>query len=204
MSAVLALDRALTLWINQHHNVVLDAVLLTVSYLGDAGIAWIVVALLMLFLGGRRTRLLAVIFMAGLIVTELGIMPWLREAWPRPRPFVAIPGLRVLGPRWDMPSFPSAHAHLWGQAMLLFGAAYPRLRWLLIVLLTLSLYARPYIGMHYVTDTLVGLMLGLCIGGLDLLVARKLGLLPTSAEEECETVVAPDMQQARESDPPCS
>lgn len=201
MSAALALDRALTLWINQHHNVVLDALLLTVSYLGDAGIAWILAAVLMLIFGSQRTRLLAVIFMAGLALTELGLMPWLREAWPRPRPFVAMAGIRTLGHRWDMPSFPSAHAHLWGQATLLFGMAYRRWRWPLIVLLVLSLYARPYVGMHYVIDTLAGLILGLSIGGLELLVAGKLGLIAADAEDE--RVVASAAEQGRDSDPMC-
>lgn len=177
MTGILQIDQAATLWINQHHNAALDALLVGVSYLGDGGIAWLLAAIAMLIFGGRRTRLLALIFIIGLIVTESAIMPALRELWNRPRPFIYMPEIRTLGPRWDRPLFPSAHAHLWGQAVLLFGVAFPRLRRPLIALGILSLYARPYVGNHHVLDTLAGALVGLGIGGLDLFVAERLRLL---------------------------
>jgi len=199
MDGILALDQQVTLWINQHHAPVLDLLFTVVSRLGDAGIAWLIVAVLMLIAGGRRERLLAIIFVTGLVLTEIVAMPWLRELWNRPRPFTYMPEIRTLGPRWDFPSFPSAHGHLWGQATLLFAVAYPRLRWPLIAMLVLSLYSRPYVGNHHVLDALVGALVGLVMGGLELAVAGKLGLIgaarasdqsddPSNAparEEEC-------------------
>ncbi len=177
MAGILALDQAVTLWINRHHNAVLDGLFKGVSYLGDAGVAWLLVAVALLIFGRRRERLLALIFIGGLLLTEYVAMPWLRELWDRSRPFTYMAEIRTLGPRWDFPSFPSAHGHLWGQATLLFAVAYPRLRWPLIVLLVLSLYSRPYVGNHHVLDALAGAALGFAIGGMDLAVASKLGLL---------------------------
>ncbi len=177
MESVLQLDRQLTLWINHHHHPVLDVLFEGVSYLGDAGIAWLIVVALMLILGARRDRLIALIFLGGLLLTEFSAMPVLRDLWHRPRPYAYMESIRTLGPEWDFPSFPSAHAHLWGQATLLFAVAYRRLKWPLIVLLILSLYSRPYVGNHHVLDVLGGLLLGLAFGAFEVLVAWNAGLL---------------------------
>ncbi|MFP4248558.1 MAG: phosphatase PAP2 family protein [Armatimonadota bacterium] len=184
MDAVLELDRQLTLWINHHHNPVLDLLFGTVSRLGDAGVAWLVVIAVLLMFGTRRDRIIAVVFLAGLLITEYLAMPALRGLWYRPRPFVYMESIRTIGPAWQRPAFPSSHAHLWGQAALLFAVAYPRLKWPLIVLLVLSLYSRPYVGNHHVLDVLAGVTLGLAVGVLDILVVKKLGVLERDAKDE--------------------
>jgi membrane-associated phospholipid phosphatase len=121
-------------------------------------------------------------------------MPVFRDLWHRPRPFTYMESIRTLGPEWARPSFPSAHAHLWGQGALLFAVAYPRFRWPLIVLTLLSLYSRPYVGNHHVLDTLAGVGLGLAVGGVDLLVVSRLGALrPAGADRrEIEPQLASD------------
>lgn len=189
VNGVLQLDRQLTLWINQHHHPALDLLFRGISRLGDAGIAWLIVVALLMVFGARRERFLGLIFLAGLLITEYAAMPALRDIWYRPRPFTYMEAIRTLGPEWDRPSFPSAHAHLWGQATLLFAVAYPRLKWPLIVLLVLSLYSRPYVGNHHVLDVLAGLVVGLIFGGLELAAAWKAGLLPARAQDETEMLV---------------
>lgn len=185
MNGIVAADRATTLWINQHHHPALDVLFTGVSYLGDAGIAWMLLALALLIFGGRRERLIAGVFIAGLLLTEFVAMPLLRDQWWRPRPFTYMPEIRVLGVGWrDRPSFPSAHAHLWAQATLLFAVAYPRFRWPLIVLLVLSLYSRPYGGNHHVIDALAGAVLGGLVGLAELGVASRLGALRSEEKQQ--------------------
>jgi len=178
------LDKQMTLWINHHHNTALDIIFGTVSRLGDAGVAWLLVIAVLLMFGTRRQRILAVIFLTGLVMTEYLAMPVLQGLWYRPRPYMYMDSIRTIGPEWHRPSFPSSHAHLWGQAAVLFAVAYPRLRKPLLVLLLLTLYSRPYTGNHHVLDVLAGAALGLSVGGLDVLVAKKLGVLERSDEEE--------------------
>lgn len=184
VDAVLEFDRQLTLWINQHHNPALDLLFGGVSRLGDAGVAWLIVVGLLMIFGSRRERIIGVIFLSGLIATEYLMMPTIRDMWYRPRPFTYMEAIRTIGPEWDRPSFPSAHAHLWGQAGLLFAVAYPRFKRPLIALMVLSLYSRPYVGNHHVIDVIAGFGFGLAIGGLDLLVASKLGVLRRGAPDE--------------------
>ena len=185
MADLVATDQALTLWINQHHCPVLDAVLMPVAWFGEAGIGWILVAALLLLFGRRRERLLTLVFLVGLAVTEYLLMPLLRDLWPRPRPYMYLEGIRQLGVRWKKFSFPSAHLHLWTQATLLYGVAYRRWLWPLVVLTLLTFYSRPYAGMHHVLDCLAGVGLGGVMGLLELAAASRLGLLrpPERASE---------------------
>lgn len=180
------LDKQITLWINQHNSPVLDVILGTVSRLGDAGVAWLLVVAILVMFGTRRQRILSVIFLTGLIMTEYLAMPVLQDMWYRPRPYMYMDSIHHLGPEWNRPAFPSSHAHLWAQAALLFAVAYPRLRRPLLVLLVLTLYSRPYTGNHHVLDVVAGTALGLGVGWLDVLVAQKLGVLDRSDEDEPE------------------
>ena len=181
MEQILLWDRAATLWINQHHHVVLDALLMPVAWFGEAGVGWIVVMLALLIFGGRRERLVTLVFIGGLLLTEYALMPALRELWPRQRPHMYLQGIRALGVPWEKPSFPSAHAHLWTQATIFYGVAYRRWLWPLILLSVITFYSRPYAGMHHVLDVLGGIGLGGVMGLLELAVAGKLGLLTQPA-----------------------
>ena len=184
MEQLILLDRQLTLWINGHHHPVLDLLFGMVSRLGDAGVAWMAVAIMLLIFGARRDRLMALIFVSVLVMTEYIAMPWFRELWPRPRPFTYLAEIRTIGPTWGNPSFPSSHAHLWVQATLLFVVAYPRLAWPLVVMTLLSLYSRPYVGNHHVLDVVGGSIVGLGAGTLGLTIASKLGLVTSQAVDD--------------------
>ncbi len=186
MDRILAADESATVWISQHHNVVLDALVMPVAWLGEAAAGWIVAMLLLLVFGGRRERLLTVVFVCGLLATELLLMPVLREWWPRPRPYTYLPDVRQLGVRWESSSFPSAHMHLWMAGTLLYGVAYRRWLWPLIILTLITGYSRPYAGMHHVLDVLVGTVVGAVVGLVELAVAGRLGLVagPAAAERQ--------------------
>ncbi len=190
MSSALTWDQLATLWINQHHNIVLDAILMPVSWFGEGGVGWIAVMLAMFIFGKRRERLLTLIFLGGLLLTEFGVMPLFREHAFRPRPYTYLEGIRALGVRWEISSFPSAHAHLWAQATLLYGLAYRKWLWPLVVLSLLTLYSRPYAGMHHVLDVLAGAALGGVMGTLEVLVASRCGLLRPQPPAEASAPAA--------------
>ena len=177
MSGLLGWDQAATVWINQHHSLWLDILLMPVAWLGEAGLWAVLFLLAMLIWGGRRERLLTLILAGGLLATELLLMPWFRELWPRPRPYLYLPEIRQMGVPWSSPSFPSAHMHLWVQATLLYGLAYRRALGPLVALTLLTAYSRPYAGMHHVLDVAAGMGLGAVMGLLEVLVAKQAGLL---------------------------
>lgn len=189
---ILAWDRAVTLWINQHHHVILDIILTPVSLFGEGGWGWIIIALLLLIFGRRKERIATACFAVGLVVTEFLLMPELRDLWMRPRPYTYMEGIRTLGVEWPHPSFPSAHMHLWAQATIVYGLLYRRWLWPLVILAVLTGYSRPYAGMHHVIDVFGGAALGGVMGTLELYTARHFLPPDTSDEPAPEDDESPD------------
>lgn len=181
---IAAWDRAVTLWINQHHTPLLDVIFRALSLFGDGGWGWIVVILFLLIFGGRKERIASACLAAGLLTTEFLLMPYAREIWPRPRPFTYMEGIRTIGHEWDRPSFPSAHMHLWAQVTIVYGLLWRKWLWPLLILTLLTGYSRPYAGMHHVIDVFAGTALGAIVGVIELYAARYfLGPEPTTGKE---------------------
>ncbi|MHB1487233.1 MAG: phosphatase PAP2 family protein [Acidimicrobiales bacterium] len=85
----------------------------------------------------------------------------------RPRPFVPHPGLLVLVGKTHDYSFPSDHASIAGAiAVGLFAVGRRRLAILAVVIAVTLAFGRVYVGVHYPSDVLAGLVLGGLIAGL--------------------------------------
>ena len=78
-----------------------------------------------------------------------------------------------MGIRWTGSSFPSGHAHSVWLATVLLGARRPVLLPWLIVFSLLTCYSRPYFGMHYPLDVVVGALIGATAGALISIVTRR-------------------------------
>ncbi len=80
----------------------------------------------------------------------------------RQRPFVAQPAdARVIQqPPPTTASFPSGHAAAAVAGAMSLGRVWPAARWALAALAALIAYSRIYVGVHYPTDVLAGLLLG--------------------------------------------
>jgi undecaprenyl-diphosphatase len=189
---LLQMDRQAFLWINSHHNVVLDTILFPVSYLGEAGVFWGLVCLALLILGRARERKFALLMAATMLIMDRVIAAHIAAAFPRERPYLALAGIRQLGVRWHGSSFPSAHAHSVWIATIMLGYYWRKLLWPMVCFALLTCYARPYLGMHYPLDVIAGALLGILVGGsvvgLMVLWRRK---HPESYEEEPAPVVPP-------------
>jgi len=180
MHGVLWLDEQLLLWINGNHNPVLDAIMLPVAYAGEVAAIWILACLAMLIFGKSRERKTALLLLITMIIVDRLIAANLGHLFDRPRPYVALPDvIRQMGVRWTSGSFPSGHAHSVCIAAIILGSRYRRLIWPLVAFALLTLYSRPYFGMHYPLDTLAGAALGTAAGfgvlGIEKLLARRKG-----------------------------
>jgi len=127
---------------------------------------FIVAAILLMTLGGRRGRLAVPwVALAVLLADQISasvLKPWI----DRMRPCFAHPEeVRLLLERQARsPSFPSSHAtNAFAVAMVLFGV-HKWLGWSALGLAFLIAYSRPYVGVHYPSDTLAGLVLGVLLG----------------------------------------
>ena len=157
-------ERALV-WIAEHvRGGLLDPLMKVYTRLGDAGLLFIALGLvLLLFKSTRKAGFSALCAMIiGLIVVNVTIKPLVS----RPRPWLVIDNFVNLVPEKDPNSFPSGHTNAAFAFALALCMAAPK-RWMKIaavcagVLMGLS---RLYVGVHYPSDVLVGAVIGSLCG----------------------------------------
>jgi len=136
------------------------------SRLGN-GVFWYVLMLSLIVWHGREA-VPAVLHMivAGLMGTLL--YKWLKGATERPRPYQACPTICCLTAPLDRFSFPSGHTLHAVVFSLVATAYYPSLGWLVWPFTALVALSRLVLGLHYVSDVLVGALLGGTVATLTL------------------------------------
>lgn len=162
LEAVFQFDSSILLWIqNNLRTGFLDPIMKAITMLGDKGMIWILITLALLIV--RRTRRLGVICAAsmviGLLVTNLIIKNWAA----RIRPYELIPGLQCIVPLAKDYSFPSGHAtNSLACAWVLFRKTPKKYGVPALILAILISLSRLYVGIHYPTDVLGGVVIGIC------------------------------------------
>lgn len=124
--------------------------------------AVIVLALIMLWRGGRRARL-CVLMLALLLPAGDGLVcNTLKKAIGRPRPYAVLEGVesRVGSGQNRGKSMPSGHAFNWFAATMILGLYYRRSWRVMLPLATAVAYSRVYNGVHYPSDVIAGAILG--------------------------------------------
>jgi undecaprenyl-diphosphatase len=110
---------------------------------------------------GRRTIVALVLAVA---LAHLVATPLLKELFARTRPCNALAGVLTPGGRLTSFAFPSGHAATAGSAMLVLTASYRRWAPLWITWGLLVCLSRIYLGLHYPSDVVGGLAVGVSIG----------------------------------------
>lgn len=171
------LDGGVLLWIQAHlRGSVQDAAFGFYTTLGNAGALFIAAAVLMLcFQKTRKAGVAALLAMGiGFVCTNL----ILKNLVARPRPWLDVAGLIALVAEHDPNSFPSGHT----TAAFAFAGAVrfaPTEKWLKRIALVAALlmgFSRLYVGVHYPSDVLVGVLVGLLSAWSAWLVCRKVNL----------------------------
>lgn len=163
-------------FIQEHaHNAVTDRVFPLITYLGEGGLFWILLALLFILLGRNSSRketgaLMLGAMLLGLLLGELS----LKNLVCRPRPFQDFPAYtQLLIPPPDGWSFPSGHSCAsFAAATILF---LKDKRWGIpaLVLAALIAFSRVFLFVHYPTDILAGSLLGIGCAMLVMLCRKR-------------------------------
>ena len=173
METILQWDGGILLWIQETLRTDwLTPVMKAVTFLGDSGWFWIVLALaLCCFRPTRRAGVAAAIaLLLSLLVNNICLKPLI----DRIRPYELVEGLICrVSPPGDA-SFPSGHA---GASFAAAAAMFPylRRRWgvCLLVLAGLIALSRLYVGVHFPTDVAAGVLIGLLLGFIASRLARR-------------------------------
>lgn len=168
------MDGQILLFIQEHlRNTVCDVFFTGITHLGDAGIFWICLTIVLLCF--RRTRKAGIYSACGLILSLIVNNLILKNLVGRIRPYELVEGLQcIVGPAYDA-SFPSGHTGAsFASAVSIYRQLPRKFAVFFIVLASLIAFSRLYVGIHYPTDVLGGLVTGIGIGLLVNIIGDKL------------------------------
>lgn len=160
---LLRLDAGILLWIQDNvRNEYLTPVMTFITHLGDSGWFWIVLAVLLFLV--RKTRMTALLMGVSLLGSLLINNILLKNLVARTRPYEAVPGLhRIIEAQSDL-SFPSGHAgSSFAAAMVIFFLCKKAAGIPAVALAFLIAVSRLYVGVHYPSDVLAGMITGTAI-----------------------------------------
>ena len=166
-------DGALLLAIQQLHRPWLDGLLCVYTKMGDAGLVWIALSLLLLCRKStRRAGCMALLALGlGFLFTNVA----LKNLVARPRPWLELEGLLPLVFEGDPNSIPSGHTtSAFAAGVSWFFCA--KNRWLKVSSLFAAAamgFSRLYVGVHYPLDVLAGVLVGTLAAVLARAILRK-------------------------------
>jgi undecaprenyl-diphosphatase len=164
MAHLMSLDLAIFRGINAISNPFLDSLMYAVSLVGEqAAILWII-CVIMLFLDKMNGRTSLLLTFVAVVLSNKVIGEIVKHLWYRPRPFMYLEGIKVLGHKWNNGSFPSGHADSLFAGSVILGFFYPRMRWPLYIFCIVTCFSRVYCGMHHPLDVIAGAAIGLGTG----------------------------------------
>jgi undecaprenyl-diphosphatase len=177
----LGFDDAVLTWMGAHQVALLQRSVLEITALGEGSVVIALTLVAALILAVDRHRLAAFL----LIIAAYGglvLNAALKHIFHRPRPHIFTWGATVASS-----SFPSGHAMNAAVLYLTIALVLTRLepRWwarlltliVAVLLIALICLSRLYLGVHYPTDVIGGLIIGIawvgvCVSGLEVLQSR--------------------------------
>lgn len=157
------MDQTVLLWLQDVVRCpALSFFLVPLTILGEGGVLWILISAVMLFF--PKTRKVGCLSLLSMLVCYLLNDKVFKELVERPRPFLVIPNLKTLISWPASWSFPSGHACSSFSAATIYSYGGEK-RWLkssFWVLAAAMAFSRMYVGVHYPTDVLAGMLIGIC------------------------------------------
>ena len=175
-------DFEILFYIKDHRTAFLDAIVPFYTSLGDDGIIWIIVGLLMLI--PKKTRKCGILVLGALLVMLVINNVILKNIIARPRPCATYPELVELVHVPTSYSFPSGHTVSAMAVAFTILTQHKKLGYVTLVLAALMGLSRLYVGVHFPTDVYGGVIVGALIA-----------LIVWYADKKLEPIVLPKIKK---------
>ena len=150
---------SILLWIQENLRGSLDSVWVWITSLADKGWFWILLAVVLVCF--KKTRFVGATALVALIFNYLLANVILKDLIGRPRPYTVSEELVTLVKHLSSYSFPSGHTSCsFAAAFVLFFMMPKKVGIPALVLAALIGFSRMYVGVHYPTDVLGGILVG--------------------------------------------
>lgn len=160
MDAFFQLDGNILLWIQEYiRNDFLTPIFKFITHLGDEGYVWIAIAVILLFVKKyRKVGIMVGVSLLGSLVFNNMLV---KNLVARPRPYRMIETLSILIPEPGEYSFPSGHTSSSFAAGVVLYLMLPKKYGVPAMILAFLIgISRLYVGVHYPTDVLGGMVMG--------------------------------------------
>jgi len=158
-------DSSILLFIQDNmHGPIMDKIMVLSTYLGNGGIIWIIIAMVLII--NKKYRRLGFMAIAALILSTILGEGIIKHVVQRIRPSSNILGANLLITKPLSYSFPSGHTM---SSFAVAGVLAKYLRSYALEFLSLAsliAFSRLYLYIHYPTDVLAGIVLGLTCSGI--------------------------------------
>ncbi len=148
--------------IAEMRNDILNAIMIGITSLGNAGIFWIILALVLVCI--KKTRKVGFAMAISLILSLIFTNVLIKNIVDRPRPFEYDETLKLLISRPIDSSFPSGHSSASVAAAVAIFVNNKKYGIPAIILALLIAFSRLYLSVHFPTDVLAGVILGIIYG----------------------------------------
>lgn len=153
------------------HRDWLNPIMIFLSAIGEAGMIWIMISIVLAVI--PRTRRCGLTMLAAMALSFLLGNCLLKNLIARPRPCAVDPGIQLLVPFPSEYSFPSGHTLNGFTAAVTIFLHYRRIGIAALLLAGTIAFSRLYLFVHYPTDILGGLALGIADACLTVLLVKK-------------------------------
>lgn len=163
INELITLDGNILLFIQEYlRNSIFTPIFKIITSLGDAGVIWIIITFALVI--NKKTRRVGYICILSLLGTLIINNIILKNVVARVRPFNAVPGLAALIAEPVDFSFPSGHTAVsFSAAVVIYRNCPKKYGVPAIVLACLIAISRLYLGVHYPSDVLAGIISGVSI-----------------------------------------
>ena len=164
---------SILLWIQENLRGALDGFWVFITHLGDEGYLWIAIGIALLFF--KKTRAVGVSVLLALLINLFITNIGLKNIIARPRPFNVNPELVTLIKHPSSFSFPSGHTSgSLTAAFVLYHLMPKKIGVPAVVLATMIAFSRMYVGVHYPTDVLGGIVVAVIASTLGIMIVQSL------------------------------
>ena len=160
-------------WLQTIRTPILDKIIPLISSLGNAGFIWILLMVILLLI--PKTRKSGLILLLALVVDLILCNGILKNLFARTRPFDVNTTITLLIKKPVDYSFPSGHTAVsFAAVSALFLAKEKKLWKPALVLAVLIAFTRLYLYVHYPTDILGGILVGILSGYIGCRISRRI------------------------------
>jgi len=160
ISLIQNLDNSILVYIkNNMHGYIMDKAMLIITSLGNVGIIWAVISILLM--SNKKYRNIGFMALGALILSTILGEGILKHVVKRIRPSADIPAVNLLISKPLSYSFPSGHTTSSFAVAGVLAKYFKPYSVEFFSLATLIAFSRLYLYVHYPTDVLAGIVLGL-------------------------------------------